>query len=57
MTGPIGDGNGTRAGCRIGLLIAVISTLVVGAILGALAIGVSAIQHQPQSTSSTRSTP
>lgn len=59
MSSPIGDGLGTRKGCRTGCLIAVISTLVVGAILAALAIGVSAIQHQPSPTSSTstRSTP
>lgn len=57
MSAPIGDGNGTRKGCRTGCLIAVISTLVVGAVLAVLAIGVSAIQNQPTSSTSTRSTP
>lgn len=59
MSAPIGDCRGTRKGCRTGCLIAFISTLVVGAILAVLAVGVSAIQHQPSPTSSTstRSTP
>lgn len=59
MTGPIGDGYGTREGCRTGCLIAVISALVVGVLFAAVAVGVSAVMNNPSPTSSTstRSTP
>lgn len=56
---PIGDGNGTRKGCLEGLVFVLIVLFVFGAVAAVVAAGVSAIQNQPQPTSSTstRSTP
>jgi archaellin len=60
VTGRIGDGYGTPQGCQTGCLIAIVSALVVGAIIAAVAVGASALLHQQQQptvSTSTRSTP
>lgn len=62
MTTPIGDSKGTNGGCLIGLVLAAISLLLVGAVVAAgvafLRDAIRPEQHpQPTSSTSTRSTP
>lgn len=57
MSTPIGDGYGTRGGCRLGCAIALVGFFVLLALVAVLGVGVAAINHQPTPSTSTRSTP
>lgn len=62
MSSPIGDGNGTRAGCRTFALLALGSALLVltliACAIGAISLAAREGRHpQPTSSTSTRSTP
>jgi hypothetical protein len=62
VSSPIGDGNGTRSGCRIALLLALGSTLLVLTLIACAAVAISLAARngrhpQPTSSTSTRSTP
>ena len=58
MSAPIGDGHGTRAGCRLGVYLAALSTLLVLVVVAVGLVGLAAAtRREPQPIISTRSTP